>query len=132
MLIWIIIWVIITLFTSLLIAMELINGFLGWRVIVIAILMFAIILIPIATIIEYREAKIFYDSFKYTEAKVAQCETFGQEYTLLGEAMNQNYYLHLYQDKLHRLGIFAPYQFLKELQPIHMNYFDMSKYNFWE
>lgn len=112
--------------------MELINGSLGWRVIVIALLMFAIIFIPVATIIEYHEAKIFYDSFKCTEAKAAKCETFGQEYTLLGEAMNQNYYLHLYQNKLQRLGIFAPYQFLKELQPIRMNYFDMSKYNFWE
>lgn len=68
--------------------MEFINGSLGWRFIVIVLLMFAIILIPVATISEYREAKIFYESFKYTEAKAAKCETFGQEYTLLGEAMN--------------------------------------------
>ena len=134
MIAWAIIWFLIVCLTALFIAMEAINGSLPWRFWVCVLLIFVIIIIPVFTISDYRESIRFYDRYQTFYLRISEQElTSAQEYMILGEAVNYNHYLYLYQLKFQRWGIFAPtYHKIKDLQPIQLTNFDMNSYRWWE
>lgn len=134
MIAWGIVWFLIALVVGLLMAMELINGSIEKRFWICVLLILVLIIIPCFTIQEYIQSIDFYkDYIAFYEKINSQELTESQEYTLLGQAINYNYWLHLHQSRFHKWGVFAPtYMKIKELPTIQLKYFDMDKYRFWE
>lgn len=128
MIAWGIIWIILLAIITLLILQEVINGTIEIRFWIIILLIFALILVPICTIGRYNQSKQFYQNYTQFQSIVAQLEP-DQEYGYLGEAMNYNNYLHNYKISIEKWGIFAPYYSgIKDLEPIQLQSYDMSKY----
>ena len=133
MITWIIIWIIILLSFCLLAAMEIVNGTINSRFWVCVALLMLIIIIPIFVISSYRESCIFYNDFIDFNNKMVKSDDYSLEYKELGRAINYNYALYTYQNKFHKMGIFAPYtRNIKTLKPLQFKYFDISKYVWWE
>lgn len=134
MIAWAIIWILLACLTMLFAAIELINGSLEWRFWLCVIFVLILIIIPAFTIQEYQLSLIFYDNYTTFYNRVSnQNLTPDQEYMILGEAMNYNHYLYIYQLKFKTWGIFAPtYTKIKDLKPVELNNFDMNKYKWWE
>lgn len=132
MITWGIIWGISLLALIVLIPMEIINGSIEARFWVCVAIIFLLIIIPIFTFSAYDNSKYFYKEYITLEKKVLNLSE-SQEYMVLGEVMNYNYYLYQYQTKIHRLGILAPYyRGIWDLEPIQLHNFDMNHYRWWD
>ena len=113
--------------------MELINGSIELRFWIIILLIFILVIIPVFCGSAIHNAKLFQQEFERVQAKAAACTTQGQEYSIIGEVMNYNYYLHMYQEKTNKWGIFAPYNYIiRGMKPITLNFFDTSLWNIWD
>lgn len=134
MIAWAIVWLLLACLTALFAAMELINGSLEWRFWFCVIFVLILIMIPAFTIQEYRQSLIFYDNYTAFYDRVSNQDlTPDQEYMILGEAMNYNHYLYIYQSRFKTWGVFAPtYVKIKDLKPVELNNFDMNNYKWWE
>lgn len=131
MIIWSIIWSIMLISLILLVLMEIINGTIELRFWICLILVFALILIPIFTLGAYNQSKLFVNKYASFAEKVSTMSD-SQEYMYIGNAIDYNYQLSIYQKKIHQLGIFAPYcKEIKEMKPIQMRNFDLSNYILW-
>lgn len=132
MITWGIIWGITLLALIVLIPMEIINGSIEVRFWVCVALILFLIITPIFTFSAYNNSKHFYEAYTTLEKRVSNLSK-SQEYMVLGEVMNYNYYLYQYQTKIHRFGIFAPYyRGIWDLEPIQLNNFDMNNYRWWD
>ena len=131
MIAWSIIWSLMVLSTILLIAMEIVNGTIEIRFWICVLLIFAIIMIPIFVLGAYTQSKNFVYKYEDFLDKVATMND-SQEYMYLGNAIDYNYHLAVYQYRIKQLGIFAPYcREIWQLKPIELRNFDMSKYIWW-
>lgn len=129
---WIILWVIIGLVLLVIVPMEIINGSLEWRFWICVALIFFLICSPIFVCQAYENSKQFYESYVALENRVKNLNE-NQEYMVLGEAINYNYYLYQYQNKIHNWGILAPYYSgINTLKPIQLKTFDMNSYRWWD
>lgn len=132
MIFWISLWIIIGACLLIIIPMEIINGSLEWRFWICVILILFLIISPIFVCQAHENSKHFYESYVALENRVQNLSE-NQEYMVLGEAMNYNYYLYQYQTKIHNWGIFSPYyRDIKTLKPIQLKTFDMSNYRWWD
>ena len=132
MIAWSIIWSLMVLSTILLIAMEVVNGTIEIRFWICVLLIFAIIMIPIFVLGAYIQSKNFV--YKY-EDFLNKVETMSdsQEYMYLGNAIDYNYHLAVYQHRIKYLGIFAPYsKEIRKLEPIKLRNFNMDNYAWWD
>ena len=131
MIAWSIIWGLMVLFTIILIAMELINGTIEIRFWICVFLVIAIIIIPIFVLGDYTQSKNFVYKYEDFIEKVATMND-SEEYMYLGNAIDYNYHLAVYQHRIKQLGIFAPYcKEIWHLKPIELRNFDMSKFIWW-
>ena len=134
MIAWGILWFLALCSIIILGAMEIVNGSIEKRFWICVILAMFIIIVPCFTIQEFKQSINFYNDYCQFYNKVTSQElTENQQYSILGKVMNYNHWLFIYQNKFHRWGIFAPtYRKIKDLQPIQLDNFDMTKYRFWE
>ena len=131
MIAWSIIWGLMVLFAIILIAMELINGTIEIRFWICVFLVIAIIIIPIFVLGDYTQSKNFVYKYEDFIEKVATMND-SEEYMYLGNAIDYNYHLAVYQHRIKQLGIFAPYyKEIWHLKPIELRNFDMSKFIWW-
>ena len=130
---WAIIWGFLFLLTALLTAMELINGSIELRFWVCVLLIMILIALPIFTIGNFNRSVQFYNAYVMFQNRINSNLTKDQEYMVLDRAINYNYQLYLYQEKLHKWGIFSTvYRGFKDLKPIELSSFDMENYRFWQ
>lgn len=134
MIAWGILWIILLFITILLFAMESINGSLEWRFWLCIILGLIIIMIPAFGIQELNRTINFYNEYTLLYDEInSKNLSMEQEYSILGQVINYNHTLYMYQSKFDKFGIFAPvYWKVKNLSSIQLTYFDVNKYRFWE
>ena len=132
MIAWGIIWGCGFLIEILLILMEIINGSISIRFWVCIFLLLILIFISIFTIGAYRQSCIFV--YQYADfAEKVKTMSDDQEYHYLGNAINYNRILAIYQHRIKCLGIFAPYsKEIRKLEPIKLRNFNMDNYAWWD
>ena len=131
MIAWVIIWLLLFSSFILLVTMEFVNGSTTARAAACLFLLFIVTFIPIITLNEYHQSVNFVNKYSNFVERAKTMSDY-QEYKYLGNAIEYNHHLYLYQSHIKKLGIFAPYcRDIRKLEPIQFRNFDMNNYAWW-